>query len=130
MNTGGRWETAASACTPATTALKQGTCGACLQAECYKHEGTPYKPKKRGVRRDKEHEQMMDMVRSAMEIAESRGNYAASVRLLFDATVDVMQLEVNGKVYTLRAGEEKALRAAVRDIGRATQRHVMQKRQK
>lgn len=46
----------------------------------------------------KEHEQMMDMVRSAMEIAESRGNYAASVRLLFDATVDVMQLEVNGKV--------------------------------
>ena len=22
-------------------------------AECYKHEGTPYKPKKRGVRRDK-----------------------------------------------------------------------------
>ena len=58
----------------------------------------------------KEHEQMMDMVRSAMEIAESRGNYAASVRLLFDATVDVMQLEVNGKVYTLRAGEEKALR--------------------
>lgn len=58
----------------------------------------------------KEHEQMMDMVRSAMEIAESRRNYAASVRLLFDATVDVMQLEVNGKVYTLRAGEEKALR--------------------
>lgn len=48
----------------------------------------------------KEHEQMMDMVRSAMEIAESRGNYAASVRLLFDATVDVMQLEVNGKVTT------------------------------
>lgn len=67
----------------------------------------------------KEHEQMMDMVRSAMEIAESRGNYAASVRLLFDATVDVMQLEVNGKVYTLRAGEEKALRAAQREIGRA-----------
>lgn len=67
----------------------------------------------------KEHEQMMDMVRSAMEIAESRGNYAASVRLLFDATVDVMQLEVNGKVYTLRAGEEKVLRTAQREIGRA-----------
>ena len=29
------------------------------------------------------------------------------------------QLEVNGKVYTLRAGEEKALRAAQREIGRA-----------
>ena len=30
-----------------------------------------------------------------------------------------MQLEVNGKVYTLRAGEEKALRMAQREIGRA-----------
>ena len=67
----------------------------------------------------KEHEEMLNMVRSAMEIAESRASYAASVRLLFDATVDVMQLEVNGKVYTLRAGEEKALRMAQREIGRA-----------
>ena len=30
-----------------------------------------------------------------------------------------MQLEVNGKVYTLRAVEEKALRMAQREIGRA-----------
>ena len=67
----------------------------------------------------KEHEEMLNMVRSAMEIAESRASYAASVRLLFDTTVDVMQLEVNGKVYTLRAGEEKALRMAQREIGRA-----------
>lgn len=67
----------------------------------------------------KEHEEMLNMVRSAMEIAESRASYAASVRLLFDATVDVMQLEVNGKVYTLRAGEEKTLRMAQREIGRA-----------
>ena len=56
----------------------------------------------------KEHEEMLNMVRSAMEIAESRASYAASVRLLFDTTVDVMQLEVNGKVYTLRAGEGRA----------------------
>ena len=46
---------------------------------------------------------MLNMVRSAMEIAESRASYAASVRLLFDATVDVMQMEINGKVHTLRA---------------------------
>ncbi len=51
---------------------------------------------------------MLNMVRSAMEIAESRASYAASVRLLFDATV-----------HTLRAGEEKALRMAQREIGRA-----------
>lgn len=57
----------------------------------------------------KEHEQMMDMVRSAMEIAESRGNYAASVRLLFDATVDVMQLEVNGKVWECKNGISKLM---------------------
>lgn len=67
----------------------------------------------------KEHEEMLNMVHSAMEIAESRASYAASVRLLFDATVDVMQLEVNGKVYTLRTGEGKALRMAQREIGRA-----------
>ena len=67
----------------------------------------------------KEHEQMLNMVRSAMEIAESRASYAASVRPLFDATVDVMQMEINGKVHTLRAGEEKALRMAQREIGRA-----------
>lgn len=67
----------------------------------------------------KEHEQMLNMVRSAMEIAESRASYAASVRLLFDTTVDVMQMEINGKVHTLRAGEEKALRMAQREIGRA-----------
>lgn len=66
----------------------------------------------------KEHEQMLNMVRSAMEIAESRASYAASVRLLFDATVDVMQMEIN-EVHTLRAGEEKALRMAQREIGRA-----------
>ena len=62
---------------------------------------------------------MLNMVRSAMEIAESRASYAASVRLLFDTTVDVMQMEINGKVHTLRAGEEKALRMAQREIGRA-----------
>ncbi len=62
---------------------------------------------------------MLNMVRSAMEIAESRASYAASVRLLFDATVDVIQMEINGKVHTLRAGEEKALRMAQREIGRA-----------
>lgn len=67
----------------------------------------------------KEHEEMLNMVRSAMEIAESRASYAASVRLLFDTTVDVMQMEINGKVHTLRAGEEKALRMAQREIGRA-----------
>lgn len=62
---------------------------------------------------------MLNMVRSAMEIAESRASYAASVRLLFDTTVDVMQMEINSKVHTLRAGEEKALRMAQREIGRA-----------
>ena len=30
-----------------------------------------------------------------------------------------MQMEINGKVHTLRAGEEKALRMAQQEIGRA-----------
>ena len=49
----------------------------------------------------KEHEEMLNMVRSAMEIAESRASYAASVRLLFDTTVDVICL-----LYTSDAADE------------------------
>ena len=74
----------------------------------------------------KEHEEMLNMVHSAMEIAESRASYVASVRLLFDATVDVMQLEVTARC--TRCGPGKKRRCAWHSVRLAVHAKMWRKK--